>query len=137
MAQTFSIRRKIRFSHCDPAGIVYFAHFFDFIGGCVEDWFADAIGFDYATMHLHRRVGFPIVNTQCQFMRPCHLGDYLVIDLQIVRLGRSSVDFSLRGQVGEEKKFEGRHKVAMISLDTLKSIPIPDDLRASMHPFLA
>jgi 4-hydroxybenzoyl-CoA thioesterase len=137
MGQIFSTGRKIRFSHCDPAGIVYFVNFFDMVSGAVEDWFGEAIGFSFNEMHIRQRVGFPIVNTGCEFFRPCHLGDQLVLELAIVRLGRSSIEFSIRGQVGGEEKFHARHKVALMSLDTLRSMPIPDDLRAKMQPYVA
>ena len=29
----------VRFSHCDPAGIVYFPHYFDMFNGLIEDWY--------------------------------------------------------------------------------------------------
>ena len=32
---------RIRFSHCDPAGIVYFPHYFDMFNGLIEDWSKD------------------------------------------------------------------------------------------------
>ena len=136
MSTSFSTERKIRFSHCDPAGIVYFVNFFDMVSGCVEDWFGEAIGFSFQEMHIQRRVGFPIVNTGCQFFRPCHLGDRLILELRIANLGHSSIEFQVRGRVGDEEKFEARHKVAMISLETLRSLSIPDDLRAKMLPYV-
>ena len=135
MATTFTAQRLIRFSHCDPAGIVYFVNFFDMIGGAVEDWFREAVGLPFQEMHLERRVGFPIVNTGCEFARPCHLGDTLLLELSIARLGRSSIEFQVEGRVGEEKKFRARHRVAMVSLETFKSIPIPDDMREKMRPY--
>jgi 4-hydroxybenzoyl-CoA thioesterase len=137
MSKVFSTGRKIRFSHCDPAGIVYFANFFDMIGGLIEDWFGDAIGISFNEMHIGQRVGFPIVNTGCEFFRPCHLGDQLVLELAVVKLGRSSIEFSICGRVGGEEKFRARHKVALMSLDTLRSLPIPDELRAKMQPYVA
>ena len=36
-----------------------------------------------------------------------------------------------------EEKFRARHKVAMISLDTYRAIPIPDELRAKMEAYVA
>jgi 4-hydroxybenzoyl-CoA thioesterase len=132
VTKVFTIERKIRFSHCDPAGIVYFVNFFDMINAVVEDWFADAVELPFQEMHLTRRVGFPIVDTGCQFFRPCHLGDLLVLELAIARLGRSSIEFAIRGRVGGEEKFRARHKVAMVSLETFRATAIPDDLRAKM-----
>lgn len=136
MGKRFTTQRLIRFSHCDPAGIVYFVNFFDMIGGAVEDWFREAVGLPFQEMHLARRVGFPIVNTGCEFSRPCHLGDTLVLELAVARLGRSSIEFQVEGRVGEEPKFRARHRVAMVSLDTFKSIPIPDEMRAKMQPYV-
>jgi 4-hydroxybenzoyl-CoA thioesterase len=133
---TFSRERLIRFSHCDPAGIVYFVNFFDMVGGVVEDWFREAVGLPFQEMHLERRVGFPIVNTGCEFFRPAHLGDTLRLELAITRLGRSSIEFTVRGAVGAEEKFRARHKVAMVSLESFRALPIPEEMRAKMAPYV-
>jgi 4-hydroxybenzoyl-CoA thioesterase len=136
VAKPFARERLIRFSHCDPAGIVYFVNFFDRVGGVVEDWFRDAVGLPFQEMHLERRIGFPIVNTGCEFFRPAHLGDTLRLELAIARLGRSSIEFVVRGSVGGEEKFRAKHKVASVSLDTWRALPIPADMRAKMQPFV-
>ena len=133
---TFTRERLIRFSHCDPAGIVYFVNFFDMVGGVVEDWFREAIGLPFQEMHLARRVGFPIVNTGCEFFKPAHLGDTLKLELSIAKLGRSSIEFAIRGAVGGEEKFRARHKVAMVSLASFRAQPIPADMRAKMAPYV-
>ena len=133
---TFSRERLIRFSHCDPAGIVYFVNFFDMVGGVVEDWFREAIGLPFQEMHLERRIGFPIVNTGCEFFRPAHLGDTLRLELAIAKLGRSSIEFVIDGSVAGEEKFRARHKVAMVSLDSFRAVPIPNDMRDKMLAYL-
>lgn len=135
--KTFVTERKIRFSHCDPAGIVYFVNFFDMVSGCVEDWFAEAIGFTFNDMHMKQRLGFPIVNTGCEFFRPCHLGDQLKLELAIGKLGRSSIEFLVTGSVRGEEKFRARHKVALMSLDTQRALPMPPELRSKMQPYVA
>ena len=136
MARSFLTERKIRFSHCDPAGIVYFVNFFDMVNAIVEDWFAEAVGFDFEELHIQRRVGFPIVNTGCEFFRPCHLGDRLQLELAIARLGNSSIEFAVTGRVGGEEKFRARHKVALMSLDSQRAMPIPEDMREKMRPYV-
>ncbi len=45
---------KIRFAHCDPAGIVDFAAHFDILNGVVEDWFSEGLG---PRLSRHRRAG--------------------------------------------------------------------------------
>ena len=136
VAPPFVRERLIRFSHCDPAGIVYFVNFFDMVGGVVEDWFREAVAMPFQEMHVERRIGFPIVNTGCEFFRPAHLGDTLRLELSIAKLGRSSIEFAVSGSVDGEEKFRARHKVALVSLDTWRAHPIPADMRAKMQPYL-
>jgi 4-hydroxybenzoyl-CoA thioesterase len=136
MARSFTTERKIRFSHCDPAGIVYFVNFFDMVSGAVEDWFSEAFGFDAHSTFIRSRVGFPIVNTSCEFFRPCHLGDRLKLELTIAKLGRSSIEFGVTGKVGAEEKFRARHKVVLMSLETQRALPIPMDMREKMEPYV-
>lgn len=132
----FRRERLIRFSHCDPAGIVYFVNFFDMVSGVVEDWFREVVALPFQEMHLKRRLGFPIVNTGCEFYRPAQLGDTLVLELSIERLGRSSIEFVVKGSVQGEDKFRARHKVALVSLDTWRALAIPEDMRDKMLPYV-
>jgi 4-hydroxybenzoyl-CoA thioesterase len=106
------------------------------VNGVVEDWFGEAIGFDFNELHIQRRVGFPIVATGCEFFRPCHLGDRLELELAVAKLGNSSLEFAVTGRVGGEEKFRARHKVALMSLDSQRALPIPDDMRRKMQPYV-
>jgi 4-hydroxybenzoyl-CoA thioesterase len=133
--QTFPTEYLIRFSHCDPGGIVHFPRFFDMINATVEDWFADALGLPFDTMHMHKRFGFPIVNTQCEFYKPCRIGERLALELSVARLGRASLELTLSGKIGGEERIRARNVRAMMSLETYRAIPIPDDLRAKMSAF--
>jgi hypothetical protein len=38
----------VRFSHCDPAGIVFYPQYFIMFNGLVEDWFNQGLGLNYA-----------------------------------------------------------------------------------------
>ena len=111
-------------------------HFFDMINDCVEDWLTDVLGLNSHALMSRHRVAIPIVATACEFFRPCHLGDRLSLELSISELGRSSIQFLIRGRVGDDVKFQARHKVGMVSLDTQKSIAISDDMRTKMQPYV-
>jgi 4-hydroxybenzoyl-CoA thioesterase len=133
----FVHRQAIRFSHCDPGGIVHFPRYFDMINAAVEDWFAQALGLPFDTMHMDRRFGFPIVHTQCEFYKPCRIGERLVLELAVARIGRASLDLTLRGRIGGEERLRARNVRSMMSLETYRALPIPDDLRVGMAPFVA
>jgi 4-hydroxybenzoyl-CoA thioesterase len=81
----------IRFSHCDPAGIVYFARYFDLLNGVVEDWFGAALGIDYHEMIGPRRIGLGYVSAAADFSMPGFMGDRLECAVVVERIGRTSL----------------------------------------------
>ena len=135
-ARDFPTEYPIRFSHCDPGGIVHFPRYFDMINSAVEDWFANALALPFDTMHMQRRYGFPIVHTQCEFLKPCRIGERLVLELAVARIGRASLDLAIRGRIAGEERIRARNMRSMMSLETYRALPIPDDLRAAMAPFV-
>lgn len=125
----FRFAQPIRFSHCDPAGVLYFPHVFDFVNATVEDWFEQRLRLPFHVMHLEHRWGNPVVRTQCEFITPCRFGEALTLDLEPTALGRSSLEMRLAGAVGGAPRFRVRHKTAMMSMQTLRSIALPEELR--------
>ncbi len=132
---SFTSHHLLRFSHCDPAGILYFPNTFDMITATVEDWFARALHRPFDDVHIRDRMGFPIVDTRCEFIKPSRIGEDLAIGLSVARLGRSSITLRVKAIVAGEERMRGRHVIAFVSLDTLKSVPIPPDLKARMAGF--
>ena len=56
MSATFDMPVRIRFSHCDPAGIVFFPQYLVLTNALVEDWFTECLHVDYAHMIGERRI---------------------------------------------------------------------------------
>ncbi|WP_449234808.1 acyl-CoA thioesterase [Azospirillum doebereinerae] len=134
-AGCFRVQRPIRFSHSDPAGIVYFPVYFDMFNGVVEDWFTQGLDIDYASMILDRRLGLPIVHAECDFTIPSRMGDTLTLGVLIERLGRSSLKLRINGEVNGQVRLSGGLTVVTTSLDDFASIPIPDDIRHAMERY--
>jgi 4-hydroxybenzoyl-CoA thioesterase len=137
MSAPFVHKRKIRFSHCDPAGIFYFTHVFDFVNAAVEDWFDAGLGMPFHEFHLVHRMGNPVVSTDCAFQRACRFGEEIALELSPTRIGHSSMEISISVKVGAEERMRVRHKTAMISMDSFRAIEIPPDLRRRALEFLA
>ncbi|QFU18087.1 acyl-CoA thioesterase [Microvirga thermotolerans] len=125
----------VRFSHCDPAGIVYFARYFDMLNGVVEDWFSEALGIDYHDMIGRRRTGLGFASAGAEFLSPGFMGDRLTCAVTVERIGRSSLTFRIHASRGDEPVFAARLVMVTTSLDTHRSIPLPDDLRAALERY--
>ena len=124
---------RIRFAHCDPAGIVYFPQYLVMLNGHLEDWFTEGLGVSYAELLGPRRVGTPTVRLECDFTAISRPGDEVVIGLQLKHLGRSSfsIDFDIRA--GDELRMKAHKVLVFTSLDTHKPIPAPDDVRHAIE----
>lgn len=132
----FRHQRLIRFGDCDPAGIVYFPRFLDFFHAAIEDWYRLALGIDYWARLRDARIGFPAVRTECDYRRPCSMGDLLEIELRVERIGNRSLTLRLAGEVGGELRVEGRIVCAITSLVTHRSIDMPADLRRAYQHYV-
>jgi len=136
MSESFTLVHPVRFADCDPAGIVYFPRFLEMVNDLTEDWFGEGLGTPFNEFHLVQGHGVPLVNTKVDFLKACHLGERLSLQLGIERLGHSSLVLAVRGHVGGEERLKLRHKVAVVSLERRRAIAIPEELRERMERFL-
>jgi len=131
----FERERLIRFSHCDPAAIVFFPRYFVMFNDLVEDWFDDGLRLGYAKVVGGRRIGLPTVSIHCEFQRPSRMGERVLLSLAVERLGRSSITLSVGCRHGEEERVRMRQVLVTQSLDSGRAVPIPDDIRAAIEAF--
>ena len=119
----------IRFSHCDPAGIVYFPHYFDMFNGLIEDWYTEQLGVNYAKLILDDRHGFPFVHIETDFKLPSRMGEQLDLTLLLERVGRSSLSVIIIGHSAGTERLRARLTTAMTSLETQRAVELPNLLR--------
>jgi len=132
MNATFERPVRIRFSHCDPAGIVFFPQYLVMTNALVEDWFNEGLRVDYAHMIAQRRVGLPIVKLDCEFARPSQMGDTIMLTLSVSAIGRRSISIEIVGHCGGETRFRAKQVLVTTSLETHRAVAIPDDMRAAI-----
>jgi 4-hydroxybenzoyl-CoA thioesterase len=125
----------VRFSHCDPAGIVYFPHYFDMFNGLIEDWYPQELGYDYAELITRSHYGFPFVHIECDFKIPSRIGDVINLTLLAERIGRSSVSIAIVCHRDEIERLRARMTTAMMSLATRKAVALPDALRQGIETY--
>jgi 4-hydroxybenzoyl-CoA thioesterase len=125
---------QVRFAHTDQAGIVFYPRYFEMINQTVEDWFA-GMGFDFRTLHVDRGEGVPTVHVEVDFHAASRLGDMLAFELEVERLGNSTVALVISVRCEAEHRLTIHIILAYVTLNPLKSCPIPDGLRSRMADF--
>ena len=124
---------RVRFSHCDPAGIVFFPQYLTLTNALVEDWFNEGLGIDYASMIGTRRIGLPIVKLECEFVRPSRMGESLSMRLSLDALGRRSISIGIEALRHDGVCFRSKQVLVTTSLAAHQSIDIPDDIRTALE----
>ena len=107
--------QKIKFKHCDPAGIVFYPRYFEMINDCVEAFFEDVLRYPFGPMHPNN--GVPTVQIETQFSAPSRLGEVIEITLSVQKAGRSSLDFSFVAVGAGQKRFAASSTLVHVGPD--------------------
>ncbi|WP_235041818.1 acyl-CoA thioesterase [Vreelandella profundi] len=125
----FRTQRKVRFQHCDPAGIVFYPRYFELINSVVEDWFAEVVHHDFNQLHVESGTGVPTAAIDTQFHAPSRLGELLNFELTVQAIGRSSLDLKIVAYCGEQKRLTSCSTLVFMDLTSGKSMPWTDAIR--------
>ena len=133
---TFESDKLIRFHHCEPAGIIFYPQYFILFNELVEDWFTQGLNVSVVEQVINQRVGIPMGRVECDFLLPSRIGDILRFVLRVVRIGQSSMTLRIECRAGDELRVKAQLTVVFASLKTMRSVPIPADLRQRIEQFL-
>ena len=126
--------RLIRFSDCDPAGIVFYPQYFVMLNGLVEDWVNEGLGLSYHKLVVERRIGLPTVKLEVDFRAVSRMGDQVTLGLAVERLGARSMTLAVRcfDAAAGEVRMQMKQVIVTTSLETHRAVAIPDDMRAAI-----
>ena len=130
----FTTPKKIRFHHCDPAGIVFYPQFFYLLHEVQEDFFAH-IGFPEHEM-INAGYGIPVVDLKTQFMGMCRNGDEVIITLALSKVGNSSIAMEYEVLGDGQVRLRASGVVVYSKVPDGKPVRLPDDLRVVLLPYL-
>jgi 4-hydroxybenzoyl-CoA thioesterase len=129
----FEQPHRIRFSECDPAGIVFYPQYFVLFNDLLDAWVDALLPMGFANFIAQRRFGLPTVRMEADFKAISRMGDDVVLSLEVLRLGGKSMTLGLRctGPAGDVR-MTVTQTVVTTSLETHKAISIPDELRGAL-----
>ena len=135
--QPYIYSARVRFTHTDPAGFVFFPRFFEKFQAAVEDWFNLELKVDYAGLVLNHEVGLPTAHIECNFIKPCLLGEILDLTLLLTKVGRTSLTVEFIGSVNGELRLKAKSVLVFINLKDGKPAAIPDSMRSRFEAYRA
>lgn len=137
MSLIFSSPISIRFAHCDPAGIVFYPRYFELINGVVEDWCAEGLGMSFHEMHMVQGIGLPTVHIETDFVKTSRMGDELIAELRVLKLGRASLTVEIIMKDKEDQlRLKAQLVLVLAKVDEQRAIALPVNLREKMQSYL-
>ena len=128
--KAFTTQLQVRFGHVDPAGIAYFPRIYDYIHEAFEELWEVHVGVRYYHLLGERRIGFPLVRSEADFKHPLRFGDEPRVRVSCFHLGRSSLGLRYVYEVLGRRCVDARMTTACIELDSMRTLPIPEEYRA-------
>ncbi|MET4577341.1 acyl-CoA thioesterase [Ottowia thiooxydans] len=129
----FEVKHRIRFSECDPAGIVFYPNYFVLFNDLMEAWIDSLLPEGFAGYISEKRCGLPTVHLEADFRAISRMGDEVVLSIELERLGNKSLNLALActGTDGVVR-MSVKQTVVTTSLVTHTAIPIPEQLRNAL-----
>jgi YbgC/YbaW family acyl-CoA thioester hydrolase len=119
----------VRFGEVDAAGIVYYPNFYNYFHVTFEEFFGLCAGISYERVLKEDRVGFPAVHVETDFKQPLRHGDVIDVEMRIRRIGTASFTSAYRIFRDREICATAEVVTAVINLDTMRAIHIPEKYR--------
>jgi 4-hydroxybenzoyl-CoA thioesterase len=128
---SFSSKSTIRFSDCDPAGIVDYPNYFKMAQAVVEDWLAQSLREPLGELLTVKKIALPTVHLTVDFNRPSRMGEVLSWSVAVEALGRSSIRLKLSASAENVERLVIQQ--VLVTTDAAgKSVAIPPELRVKV-----
>ncbi len=135
---SFETEITVAFGDTDPAGLVYFPNILHYCHIAMERFFLECCGFSYSSLIRDQNVGFPTVKSESEFLIPILYGDTISVQVQVLELGKSSVQFqySIRRLSDPAECARIRQVHVAMNLSTRRSTPISTEIRHCIEAHL-
>lgn len=130
----FVLRRRVRWSECDPAGVVYTGKFVDYLLGAVNLFYANLVDSDYRSFLKELAVGTPCRGLEMDFRGALWPEDEFMMRVRVREVRRTTFDMQVDAyQENGREIFVGRFTGICIPGDGERtSVAIPEALRAAL-----
>lgn len=126
--EPFRFQSRIRFIDTDASGRIHFTAMFRYFEAA-EIEFLRTLGISY---DARSSFNLPRVHVECDFLQVIGHDDVIDVEVSLTKLGRSSIRYDFQTFKAGELAARGAVIAACADRNTLRSVPIPDDVRAKL-----
>lgn len=125
---------RVRYSECDPQGIVFNAHYVAWMDVAFTELWRTAFG-PWTTL-TDRGVDAVVAEVGVRFRAPARFDDVVALEMGVAELGTTSMSSTVDVRRDGELLAEGRIRHVFVDAATWAKTPVPDWVRDGLGRFL-
>lgn len=135
----FAVAERVRWSDCDPLGIIFYGSFVRMFEAAEHEMFR-AAGLPYEVMRVQRHVQLPRKAFAVEFHSPAQMDELLEIQVGVAKIGTTSL--TMRFEVYRSGDGEPLHRasatltVVCVDKESITKRPLPDFVKDALAPFV-
>ena len=134
MGEPFRHRMRVRYHECDPQGVVFNANYLAYCDICLTELWRESVE-GYAGMAA-KGIDVVVAEARIRFLAPLRFDEEFEVQLGIRQLGRTSMELELKFERDGEPIAETEMAQVFIELEHGEKIPIPDEIRRGLEPYV-
>jgi acyl-CoA thioester hydrolase len=141
-SQRFTIEERVRWGDVDAASIIFYGSYIRFFEIAETELFR-SVGMPYGKVFDELDIWLPRVHLECDFHRAAQLDDLLEVSVYVAKIGRTSLrlNFEVRrkneaGEIEDDLMATAHFVLVATKRIGLKPIPVPEELRRALTPFI-
>ena len=135
MGQAFTHRIRVRYAECDPQGVVFNANYYAYYDLLMTELWRDLGGYDAM---VEAGADMSVVQSGARFIEPARFDDELDLTARVTRLGNTAMStaVTITRAADGARLVEGEIHHVFIDPTAYTKIPIPDNVRAGLEPYV-
>lgn len=135
MAEPFTHVLRVRYGECDPQGVVFNAHYLTYFDVALTELWRESVG-PYTDM-MDTGIDMVVAEARARYLAPAGFDDELAIDVEVTRLGETSLVTEMSVRRGSTVVVEGQMRHVFIDAATRRKTVIPPAIRRGLERHLA
>lgn len=131
----FILRRTVKWSECDPAGVVYTGNFVDYVTGAFRAFLSHVLGGNVEDYASNFAVDFPAKAISFVFDASLRPDDKFDVEVRVTKFGNTTFETEFVGTLKGGPCFSARMTTICVLPAERRAIRVPDALRAKLEVY--
>ena len=130
----FRHRLRVRYSDCDPQGVVFNANYLTYFDIAITELWREALG-PYEQVTSERGIDLVVAEAGVRYLAPIRFDEEVDLVATVARIGTTSIRTAIEIEAAAGTAAEGELRHVCVRHGTVEKAAVPDDVRTALERF--